>query len=959
MLSRIFTLLAIFPIALSSQKILHKIEPSDFHTFFLKESKEFRDCPLYNLKKDNIGAKLFPHIVENISEYSINENEVSFLLNESPKSISFNIEIEGRSRQILLQKKQITSNGYKIKSSSGYISSRNHSIYYRGIVANSLSGVVALRVSNEGLKLLVADEKGNYEINRDTSGRYYGYYADYSSLEDAMDCLTEALPNVSTSVRHDKNKSNLRFLTGDCVELYMECDYQAFVESGGTISDAESWVIDLINEVAMLYDAIGIPLVISEIMIHDVTDPYTSYNNPYNLMLAWQDDLQDNYNGRLAHFLCGRNIGGGVGWIDVLCQNYTPGSPSFGPYAVSGNLVGGSVTPFPTYSWNVVVVAHEMGHNFGSQHTHNCVWNGNNTQIDDCGWVAGDTYPVNYCYDPNNPIIPSLGTVMSYCHLVSGSGISFSQGFGTQPGDVISLAYLSASCNTGTNCTGVPPANDDCIDAITLIPGNACNPEIFDNLEVSSSGALPSMSCGNVGAEKDVWFKFEVPSTGSVTIETTTVTGGLTDMIIEAYSGTCSSLVSIACDDNSGSGNQALLQLTSLTEGDTIYVRVVESGSDEEGEFGICVYDEYVPCPPVTDILLELYNATNGANWTNNSGWIDGATGNDCDYCQWYGVTCDFYSNVTQINLQQNNLVGILPSSITTISTLGTLKLGINSLSGSIPQDWSGVTNLLYADFSNNQFTGNIPESFGSQQNLWYLAVQNNQLSGNLPSSIGDLTNLVVYYGILNNLSGCYPDSYQNLCAVQVISFANNSGLPDAGANFAIHCVADEGYDHDVDGYCNALSSPVDCDDTDNTIYPGAVEICDNKDNDCNALIDDNTISTPQSWISGSGNWDDMTKWSMGFVPLSCNDVLIDASAEVTLDDSNPAYAKSILLSQGNILNVNTDAILNIDGGGNLKINGTLNNSGSIIISNCIENNEVEIINGIMNNQNGSILDIH
>ncbi|HPQ20394.1 MAG TPA: MopE-related protein [Saprospiraceae bacterium] len=456
-----------------------------------------------------------------------------------------------------------------------------------------------------------------------------------------------------------------------------------------------------------------------------------------------------------------------------------------------------------------------------------------------------------------------------------------------------------------------------------------------------------------------MWFKFEVPSTGSVTIETTTVTGGLTDMIIEAYSGTCSSLVSIACDDNSGSGNQALLQLTSLTEGDTIYVRVVESGSDEEGEFGICVYDEYVPCPPVTDILLELYNATNGANWTNNSGWIDGATGNDCDYCQWYGVTCDFYSNVTQINLQQNNLVGILPSSITTISTLGTLKLGINSLSGSIPQDWSGVTNLLYADFSNNQFTGNIPESFGSQQNLWYLAVQNNQLSGNLPSSIGDLTNLVVYYGILNNLSGCYPDSYQNLCAVQVISFANNSGLPDAGANFAIHCVADEGYDHDVDGYCNALSSPVDCDDTDNTIYPGAVEICDNKDNDCNALIDDNTISTPQSWISGSGNWDDMTKWSLGFVPLSCNDVLIDASAEVTLDDSNPAYAKSILLSQGNILNVNTDAILNIDGGGNLKINGTLNNSGSIIISNCIENNEVEIINGIMNNQNGSILDIH
>lgn len=60
--------------------------------------------------------------------------------------------------------------------------------------------------------------------------------------------------------------------------------------------------------------------------------------------------------------------------------------------------------------------------------------------------------------------------------------------------------------------------------------------------------------------------------------------------------------------------------------------------------------------------------------------------------------------------------------------------------------------------------------------------------------------------------------------------------------------VVDEGCDDDDDGYCNAsMTLEVgatcskggdDCDDSDPNIHPGVVEVCDNKDNDCNGQVD-------------------------------------------------------------------------------------------------------------------------
>ncbi|OGA46362.1 MAG: hypothetical protein A3G25_16245 [Betaproteobacteria bacterium RIFCSPLOWO2_12_FULL_63_13] len=156
--------------------------------------------------------------------------------------------------------------------------------------------------------------------------------------------------------------------------------------------------------------------------------------------------------------------------------------------------------------------------------------------------------------------------------------------------------------------------------------------------------------------------------------------------------------------------------------------------------------------------LLDLYTSTNGKGWTNSTSW-NGAEGTECT---WYGVTCDgTQGHVDAIDLQQNNLVGTLPS-LGALTAMVHFETGANQLSGSIPS-LSGMTALTHFGVRGNLLSGSIPSLSGLTA-LVVFSVHDNQLTGNIPSLDG-LTSLQIFYVDNNQLTGPVPAPPTTLAA--------------------------------------------------------------------------------------------------------------------------------------------------------------------------------------------------
>jgi len=407
--------------------------------------------------------------------------------------------------------------------------------YYKGKVAGYENSRALIAFHENELSAVIVYKGQTYNLGKEMYTRRHRL-AKAEDVDGSMNLKCETTSDGFE--KPAKQTFKRRTACSAYIDVYFECDYQMYQNFGSSSAAVTNYVNTMFAEVNTLYTNETINIQISEIVVWTSNDGYA---NGTAGISDFAQALSSGFNGDLAHLLTNdTGSNGGVAYVNQLCSNF--------PFAYSD--IVNSTSIFPAYSWDVQVVAHEMGHNLGSVHTHDCAWGPNNDQqIDDCGSLATSG---GSCYNPNNPIIPaSGGTIMSYCHL-NNVGINFNNGFGQEPGDLIRNKYSSCKCDNAT-----------CAEATELLTSGT-----YTARPDAGNGAS-----SNSATHAD-WFLFSPTQSG--TIDVFSCNEGV-DTRLHIHSGNCNNLSFEATSDDDctshGSLNYASQILgLSVTVGTNYYI---------------------------------------------------------------------------------------------------------------------------------------------------------------------------------------------------------------------------------------------------------------------------------------------------------------------------------------------------------------------------------------------------
>lgn len=189
------------------------------------------------------------------------------------------------------------------------------------------------------------------------------------------------------------------------MQLAIECDYLYFTGMKNNMSQATAYIVNLFSMTSQIFERdLQTRLTLSFIRVWDTpNDPYDDVLRGHELVKPFRDYYRvnmDTVQRDLAVFMTMRRSQSGVaGSIGGLCNDS-------GSYAALDAL--GDAKPLPTFSFDVLMAAHELGHVCGGLHTQSCLWPGG--PLDSCvPSEDGDCVP----YEKTKA---TYGTIMSYCH---------------------------------------------------------------------------------------------------------------------------------------------------------------------------------------------------------------------------------------------------------------------------------------------------------------------------------------------------------------------------------------------------------------------------------------------------------------------------------------------------------------------------------------------------------------
>ncbi len=291
---------------------------------------------------------------------------------------------------------------------------------YRGKISGNDQSDVYLAFSNTGVLGYVVRNEKTYEISTDLNTPV---------VNDRMSAMAYPVDEIQGNVvRCGLNDRNLNYFENhdthdnEVVESpkggarTMEGDVPDSINysvKGGYDGDLEYFQL-FGNETAALDYMISVAGQVGAVFERDLQTQIvissshvwmTAVEHPYkeatvmDLALGeatghWQKDKDNIFTRGFMHVMSGKPWVNpiGIAWLNVMCDNGT----SY------------SAITYKDPARDLRVVAHEIGHNFGMKHTHDCSWGGPESgAIDRCAPAEGGN-----CFTGTEQVV---GTIMSYC----------------------------------------------------------------------------------------------------------------------------------------------------------------------------------------------------------------------------------------------------------------------------------------------------------------------------------------------------------------------------------------------------------------------------------------------------------------------------------------------------------------------------------------------------------------
>ncbi len=481
------------PIARMVKEKQLEIKSSSIVNLFIPMTNRLNVSVINSTTKDTL--------IRNASHFTVNAENVKTLLIKKSDCIFTSVKLNDTLNfKLDLVKVNPFTEDYKVFVSSNPSKNLKNtsSLYYYGIANGDVNSLVALTIeANNEISGVIAINNENYVIGKltDPISKKTNVHTIYPESVNQLDlgaCGTQVI-NVNKIKNKSSDNSIITLDQNNCVEIYAEAQYTLYTKLGSNATTVQSHVEKVFVVVNAIFTNEQIKTKLKTLKIWNTPDPYPATNcgGPICYLPPFETAMKAvNHNGGDISCLLGPLNGPGLGGIASGFGTLCPSQPwPYREIATAGEnscetRMTGQTFDYPRYSADAGIWAHELGHNFGSPHTHSCSWNlpggyqgyGTGTVIDLCTTGEGGSGCIDRPEDRNY--------IMSYC-----SYASFVKGFGTQSGNVIRGFIHTRTCLDPCDS---PPANvvDAGISEITTPSAAPCVTPIASVVKIKNYGTV-------------------------------------------------------------------------------------------------------------------------------------------------------------------------------------------------------------------------------------------------------------------------------------------------------------------------------------------------------------------------------------------------------------------------------------------------------------------------------------